>query len=438
MPRPADRFCIPYARMTDAKKTAAQLDCADSLAPFRERFHLPLGPDGRPAIYLCGNSLGPMPTSAADEVDAVMRNWATLGVRGHHEGEHPWLTYHTRFAPSLARLVGADPNEVVAMNTLTVNLHLLLTSFYRPTPTRYRILIETGAFPSDRYAVASQITWHKGAVADALIEVSPSIAGGVWHTDDFITAIDAAGDTLSLVLLPGVQYRNGQALDIAAITAAAHRVGASVGFDLAHAIGNMPLRLHDDGVDFAVWCHYKYLSAGPGAVGGAFVHARHGQRTDMTRFAGWWGHSLTTRFQMGPDFHATPGADGWQLSNPPILSLAPLAASLALFDAAGMSRLRTKSNALDAFARELINHRCDGRVEILTPAEPPSRGCQLSLRVVAGQESGRKTHKRLEALGVICDWREPDVIRLAPMPLYTRFTDVECATRLLAEALEDA
>jgi kynureninase len=422
--------------MTDAVARAIEWDAHDPLSIFRDRFHLPLAPHGVPAIYLCGNSLGPMPKAAQDEVAEVLQSWATRAVRGHHEGDHPWLVYHERFAPSLARLVGASAQEVVAMNTLTVNLHLLLASFYRPTDTRFRILIEAGAFPSDRQAVASQIEWHGRSAADALIEVTPSGPKGAWTTDDFMAAITSAGDTLSVVLLPGVQYRNGQVLDIAALTAAAHGVGALIGFDLAHAIGNVPLNLHADDVDFAMWCHYKYVSAGPGAVGGAFVHERHGLRTDITRLAGWWGHDLASRFQMGPDFRPTPGADGWQLSNPPILSLAPLAASLAIFDEAGMGRIRDKSHALDRFARELIAQRCGERIDIVTPADADARGCQLSLRVVAGREHGRRVFQRLEAMGVIGDWREPDVIRLAPMPLYTRFIDVERATQCLALALD--
>ena len=422
--------------MTNPIARAAQWDAQDPLAAFRDRLLLPLTQQGEPAIYLCGNSLGPMPKAAQDEVAEVLASWSTRGVRGHHEGEHPWLVYHERFAPSLGRLVGASAQEVVAMNTLTVNLHLLLASFYRPTDSRFRILMEAGAFPSDRQALASQIEWHGYSPADALIEVAPTGPKGAWKTDDFIVAMETAGDTLAVVLLPGVQYRNGQVLDIAALTAAAHRVGATIGFDLAHAVGNIPLQLHAHDVDFAMWCHYKYVSGGPGAVGGAFVHERHGTRTDLPRLAGWWGHERSSRFQMGPNFQPTPGADGWQLSNPPILSLAPLAASLAIFDEAGMDRIREKSHALDRFARELIALRCGERIDILTPIDAGSRGCQLSLRVVAGREHGRRVFERLEAMGVIGDWREPDVIRLAPMPLYTRFIDVERATQCLAQALE--
>jgi kynureninase len=414
------------------------LDASDPLGSFRDRFHLPVGPNGDTAIYLCGNSLGPMPKAAADEVQEVLTQWSTLAVRGHHEGSHPWLTFHERFAPPLAKLVGAQSNEVVAMNTLTVNLHLLLTSFYRPAPIRHRVILEAGSFPSDRQAIASHIDWHGYSAENSLIEVQPADERGVWQTEQFISAIEEAGSSLALVLLPGVQYRNGQAFDLRAITRAAHSVGALAGFDLAHAVGNIPLQLHDDDVDFAAWCHYKYMSGGPGAVGGAFVHERHGSRSDLKRFAGWWGHDLATRFRMGPEFCPTPGADGWQLSNPPILSLAPLAASLAMFMEAGMDSLRAKSHALDAFARELIHVRCQDRIDILTPTDPKSRGCQLSLRVAAGRDAGRAAFERLSAAGVIGDWREPDVIRLAPMPLYTRFADVEIATRILSQAVAAA
>lgn len=424
--------------MINPSAEAAQLDAADPLSGLRARFALPTGPDGGPAVYLCGNSLGPMPVGATDEVAEVLQRWGRLGVRAHHEGTHPWLDYHRRFSASLARLVGAMPNEVVAMNSLTVNLHLLLASFYRPTAQRDRILMEVGAFPSDRHAVVSQLVWHGRDPAASLMEIEPREPLGRWQTSDFVDAITAAGNRLALVLLPGVQYRNGQVFDIRAITAAAHRVGAVVGFDLAHAVGNVPLTLHDDGADFAVWCHYKYVSAGPGAVGGAYVHSRHADRAEVPRLAGWWGHDPATRFAMGPEFRAMPGAEGWQVSNPPILSLAPLAAALAIFDDVGMPRLREKSNALDAFARRLIHARCGNRIDILTPEAQTERGCQLSLRVTAGRDRGRLTFERLESLGVIGDWREPDVIRIAPMPLYTSFADVDLAVRHLATALEGA
>lgn len=411
------------------------LDAGDELAPLRQRFLLPRAPDGREALYLCGNSLGPQPAAAAAHVRQVLDAWAALGVRGHHEGDDPWLRYHEQFAPGLAALVGAAPRDVVAMNTLTVNLHLLMVGFYRPTATRHRILIERGAFPSDRHAVVSQLQWHGRSATQSLLEVGAADGGEPLATDALIEAIDTAGDSLALVLLPGVQYLTGQVFDLGRITAAAHRHGASVGWDLAHAIGNVPLALQDDGADFAVWCHYKYLCAGPGAVGGAFVHPRHAMRTDLPRLAGWWGHDLATRFAMGPSHVATPGADGWQLSNPPILSLAPLAASLAVFAEAGMGRLRDKSLRMTALARRLIESRCAAQVRILTPAADAERGCQLSLRLAGGAARGRHVHEALSRDGVICDWREPDVIRLAPAPLYNRFVEVDRAIGLLAAAL---
>ena len=420
--------------MTDVEAEAAAADAADPLAVFRSRFHLPLAADGRPAIYLCGHSLGPMPVDAAARVEEVLAQWAALAVRGHHEGAVPWLEFHRRFAAPLAALVGARPAEVVAMNTLTVNLHLLLVSFYRPTPTRFRILIERDAFPSDRHALVSHLRYHGRASAAALVEVGPRAGEALLRTADLIAAIDAAGDTLALVLLPGVQYRTGQVLDLAAITRAARAHGAATGWDLAHAIGNVPLALHDSGADFAVWCHYKYLCAGPGAVGGAYVHERHAHEHSLPRFAGWWGHEVSTRFDMGPGFVPSAGADGWQVSNPPVLSLAPLAASLALIEAAGPVRLRAKSLALTAFARRLIEARCGDRIEILTPADDAGRGCQLSLRVLDGA-SGQRVYAALTAAGVIGDWRAPDVVRLAPLPLYNTFGEVERATSLLAAAL---
>ena len=418
-----------------ASAEALALDRDDALASFRDRFRVPLAPDGGPAIYLCGNSLGPMPVDAAARVQEVLDLWATLAVRGHHAGPDPWMHFHARFAAPLARLVGAAPGEVVAMNTLTVNLHLLLVSFYRPTRARHRILIERPAFPSDRYAVVSQLRFHGYAPEEALVEVGPRAGEDLLRTEDLVAAIEREGDALALVLLPGVQYLTGQVLDVQAITRAARRNGAVVGWDLAHSIGNVPVELHDSGADFAVWCHYKYLCGGPGAAAGAFVHERHARDSALPRFAGWWGHDAATRFAMGPDFVPMAGAEGWQQSNPPVLALAPLAAALALFDAAGLARLRAKSLALTAFARRLIGARLAGRVTILTPAADHERGCQLSLRLAGGRTVGRHAFESLMSRGVVGDWREPDVIRLAPAPLYNRFAEVERAVALLEAAL---
>jgi kynureninase len=424
------------AALDAATSSAAALDAADALRGFRDRFHLPPGPDGRPAIYFCGNSLGPQPVDAPARVREILDDWARLGVYGHHAGERAWLSYHERFAAPLARLAGATPDEVVLMNTLTVNLHLLMVSFYRPQGVRRRVLIERAAFPSDRYAVVSQLRFHGCAPADALLEVGPRDGEALLRTEDLVEAIERAGDTLALVLLPGVQYLTGQVLDMAAITAAARRAGAAVGWDLAHAIGNVPLRLHDWDADFAVWCSYKYLCGGPGAIAGAFVHARHARDAGLPRLAGWWGHDKGTRFAMGPEFAPIPGAEGWQLSNGPILSMAPLVAALELFDAAGMQRLRSKSLSLTAYARRRLEARCGDRVRVITPADE-FRGCQLSLQVAAGPDAARRTFARLEAAGVVGDWREPDVIRLAPAPLYNTHAEVERCVELLDLALAE-
>ena len=414
---------------------ARALDSADELASLRARFHLPLAADGKPAIYLCGNSLGPQPIGAGAAVQQVMTDWATLAVRGHHEGRAPWLRFHEQFAAPLAELVGAQAHEVVAMNSLTVNLHLMLVSFFRPTASRHRVLIERPAFPSDRHAVVSHLLYHGLEPERSLLEVGPPAGEDLLQTADILAAIETAGESLALVLLPGVQYLTGQVLDGAAITAAARRQGACVGWDLAHAIGNVPLSLHDCGADFAVWCHYKYLCAGPGAVGGAFVHARHGAGRDLPRYAGWWGHDLASRFEMGPHHRPSPGADGWQLSNPPILSLAPLAAALEIYRDADMARLRAKSLRLTAHARLLIEQQCAASVTVLTPVPDAERGCQLSLRIAGGAGAGRRVHAELMHHGVICDWREPDVIRIAPSPLYNSFAELDQAIGLLAAAL---
>jgi kynureninase len=421
--------------MTEASAEARALDQRDVLASFRDRFRLPLAPDGRPAIYLCGNSLGPMPVDAPGRVQEVLEHWATLAVRGHHGGPAPWMHFHERFAAPLGRLVGAAPGEVVAMNTLTVNLHLMLVSFYRPTAARHRILTERSSFPSDRYAVVSQLRFHGYRPAEALLEVGPRAGEELLRTEDIVAAIEREGEALALVLLPGVQYLTGQVLDVAEITRVARRRGAVVGWDLAHAIGNVPVGLHDAGADFAVWCHYKYLCGGPGATAGAFVHERHARDGALPRFAGWWGHDAATRFAMGPDFVPMTGAEGWKLSNPPVLALAPLIAALEAFDAAGMPALRTKSLALTAFARRLIEARLAGRITVITPAGDADRGCQLSLRVAGGPDRGRHAFASLTARGVIGDWREPDVIRLAPAPLYNGFAEVERAVAVLEAAL---
>lgn len=412
---------------------AAALDARDPLAPLAAQFHHPLDPAGRRAIYLCGHSLGLQPRAAAACVERELAVWRERGVLGHHEGENPWVRYHERFAAPLGDLCGAMPTEVVAMNSLTVNLHLMLVSFFRPTPTRTRILIEQSAFPSDRYAVASQLAFHGLEPATHLIEAAPRPGEDCLRTEDLVAAIERNRDHLALVLLPGVQYLTGQCLDVAPIVAAAHAAGARIGLDLAHAIGNTPLRLHDWNADFAVWCSYKYLNGGPGAIGGCFVHERHARRVDLPRFAGWWGHDPQSRFAMPAAFAPIAGAAGWQLSNPPVLAAAPLLASLEIFERAGFQRLREKSLALTAFLRHAIEAALPrGRLEILTPHEPAAHGCQLSVRL---RSDGHRVFRRLAAAGVVADWREPDVLRLAPTPAYNSFGEVRQAVVALAEAL---
>ncbi|SEL03192.1 Kynureninase [Pseudoxanthomonas sp. GM95] len=411
--------------MNDAlsRTYAIALDAADPLRSFRNEFLLPKHKNVDQA-YFCGNSLGLQPRGARKAVEQVLDKWAHEAVEGHFRGQAQWMTYHEQVREPLARIVGALPGEVVAMNTLTANLHFMMVSFYRPTSQRPAILMEAGAFPSDRHAVESQIRFHGFNPDTDLIEVEPDEAEGTISMAAIERAIAQHGHRVALVLWPGLQYRTGQAFDLAEIARLAHAAGAMVGFDLAHAVGNLPLALHDADADFAVWCHYKYLNAGPGAVAGAFVHQRHAQ-ADLPRFAGWWGHEKETRFLMAPEFKPTPGAEGWQLSNPPVLALAPLLASLELVDkAGGMAALRTKSEKLTSFLEELIEARLLDTLEIITPAEPERRGCQLSLRVAGGREQGRELFDYLVSVGVLGDWREPDVIRISPVPLYNSFKDI--------------
>ncbi len=390
----------------------------------RAEFAVPRASDGQELAYFCGNSLGLMPKSAQSEVLSVLQDWAELGVEGHFKAASPWMPYHELLREDLALVVGAKPTEVVAMNTLSVNLHLMLVSFYRPTAHRHKILIEKRAFPSDRYAVESQIRWHGFDPATSLIELAPADGAETLASEQIVAAIREHGESLALLLFPGVQYVTGQAFEIATLTQAAHAVGAIAGFDLAHAIGNLPLALHDSGPDFAVWCSYKYLNAGPGAVAGAFVHERHAN-TDRPRLAGWWGHNVDTRFQMGPEFVATAGADGWQLSNPPILSMAPLRASLRLFRQAGLAALRQRSELLTGMLEEKLKHQFAEQLEIITPSKVGERGAQLSVRVRAGRSAGRDCFAALEHAGVLPDWREPDIIRISPAPLYNNESDVD-------------
>jgi kynureninase len=410
---------------------AAELDCADPLAGFRARFYLPQH-EGRDEIYLCGNSLGLQPRDVERHMREELEDWQRLGVKGHFDGRRPWMPYHEFFAERTARVVGAKPIEVVNMNSLTVNLHLMMTSFYRPTPKRHKIVIERGAFPSDHYAVEAQIRLHGLDPDTSLIELMPNTGRAYIEESDIEALLKAEGESIALLMLPGVQYYSGQAFDMARIVRAGHAAGCVVGFDLAHAVGNLLLKLHDWDADFAVWCNYKYMNAGPGAVAGCFVHERHARAFDRPRLAGWWGHDKQSRFRMGPEFVPMPGAEGWQLSNPPVFGLAPLLASLELFDEAGMDKLRTKSLMLTGYLEFLLREKLSEAVEILTPADPERRGCQLSLQLHAGRHQARRVYERLEEAGVTGDWREPDVIRVAPVPLYNSYTDVFGFVEILA------
>ncbi len=370
---------------------------------YRDRFHIPKRPDGTDVVYLAGNSLGLQPKSTRAYVEQELEDWAKHGVEGHFNARNPWMPYHRLLTAQTARLVGAEESEVVVMNSLTVNLHLLMVSFYRPTTDRYKILIEAGAFPSDRYAVASQLRFHNLDPQAALIEAP-----------DILAAIEQEGHSIALVLVGGVNYATGEYFDLEAITKAAHQQGAIAGFDLAHAAGNVPLHLHDWNADFAAWCSYKYLNGGPGAIAGTFIHERH-HGSALPRFEGWWGHDESTRFQMGPKFEAMRGAEAWQLSNPPILQLAALRASMDIFEEAGIDNLRRQSEALTAY----LEHRLQG-FEIITPHDPARRGAQLSIRV-----RNRNICSQLASEGIIADFREPDILRVAPVPLYNTEEDID-------------
>jgi kynureninase len=415
-------------------EAARARDAADPASARRAEFFFPRTPDGREVTYLCGNSLGLQPRRAAADVAAFMGEWQRLGVLGYHDPGADWLNLHERLAPTAAALVGARPLEAVVMHSLTINLHLLMASFYRPDRERNVILIERGAFPSDRYAVASQIRWHGLEPADALVQVGARPGEPLLRHEDLVAEIRRLGPRLALVLLPGVQYLTGQRLDIAALTAEAQRVGAVAGFDLAHAAGNLPLALHDWNVDFAAWCSYKYLNGGPGATAGAFVHERH-FGSSAPRLAGWWGNDLDTRFEMAEPFRPYRGAAGWQVSNHPLLGMVPLQASFALFAEAGIPGLRARSIQLTGWLESLLDERLGERIEILTPRDPEARGAQLSVRLRGTRGSGRALFDGMLARGLTCDWREPDVIRLAPAPMYNSYEDCWHAVQLIDAAL---
>ncbi|PKL75861.1 MAG: kynureninase [Candidatus Melainabacteria bacterium HGW-Melainabacteria-1] len=418
-------------RYRASREFAQLMDGNDPLREYRARFHIPAGQTRAESLYFCGHSLGLQPRLARDLVNAELDAWEQLAVRAHFEGPHPWKYYHELLTDATARLVGAQPGEVVVMNSLTTNLHLMMVSFYQPTLDRPKILIEANAFPSDRYAVESQLRFHKFDPEHDLMLVQPGPDETGVRTERVLEALAAHGEDIALVLLGGVNYVSGQLLDIRAITRAAHESGCLVGIDLAHAAGNVVLKLHDWDVDFAVWCSYKYLNGGPGSLGGCFVHQRHAD-TDRPRFAGWWGHDQQSRFLMPDAFRPEVGAEGWQLSNPAILALAAQRAAMQIFDEVPMESLRAKSRLLTGYLEFLLDQLADPRLQQITPRDPIQRGCQLSLRV---EGADRSLHRTLMARDVICDWREPDILRLAPVPLYNSFLDVFEAVEILKAGL---
>lgn len=418
---------------------AVKMDEQHALYHFREKFYIPKQENGEDVLYFTGNSLGLQPKTTRNYIEQELKDWETFGVEGHFHAKNPWMPYHEFLTNFMAEVVGAKPIETVVMNSLTVNLHLLMVSFYRPTEKRYKIIIEKGAFPSDQYAVQSQIRFHqKSKVAGQksnnwLIELEPRENETTLRTEDILQTIRENGDEISLILLGGVNYYTGQAFDFEAITAAGHEVGAIVGFDLAHAAGNLELKLHDWNVDFAAWCSYKYLNSGPGGIAGVFIHENHVRNTDLPRFAGWWGHDKETRFLMRDEFIPMKTAEGWQLSNPPIFQMASLRASLEIFHEAGMKNLREKSIKLTNYLEFLLSEIKDERIEIITPSNSKDRGCQLSIRV---KNSDKNLFKAISEKGVIADWREPDVIRVAPVPLYNSFLDVWKFVEILKDCLK--
>ncbi len=409
------------------------MDAADPLRGFRNEFYLPTCDDGRSQIYFVGNSLGLQPIKTAELLNEELENWRRFGVRGHFLGRFPWMPYHEFLTSTMAFLIGARDEEVVMMNSLTTNLHLMMATFYRPSGKKRKIMIEGHAFPSDHYAVESQIRWHGLEPSDAMLVLQPELGRETLSMDRICEIIAAEADELALVILPGVQYYTGQVFDIARLTEVAHQHKVLIGFDLAHAAGNLRMQLHDWGPDFAVWCSYKYLNGGPGSVGGCFVHKRHVTNPDLPRLAGWWGHNKQTRFRMGNQFEPIPTAEGWQLSNPPILSLAAIRASLDVFRrAGGMEPLTEKSRAMNQLFRHLLSEKLAGKIEILTPE---NGGCQLSLKVIDQKVPGNSVKEQLDLSGIETDWREPNVIRAAPVPLYNQFQEVESFVNRLAEIL---
>ena len=411
---------------------AKQLDQEDSLSYLRKEFHIPTDKQGNEWLYFTGNSLGLQPKITQKYIQQELDDWANYGVEGHFEAQNPWLSYHEFLTDNMAKIVGAKPIEVVVMNTLTTNLHLLMASFYQPTKTKYKILIESDAFPSDRYAVQSQLEFHGFDAKDGLVEWKPRTGEKLLRIEDLEKILDEQGDDIALLLIGGVNYYTGQYLDIRKIGKLGHAKNCMVGIDLAHGAGNIQPNLHDSNVDFAAWCTYKYLNSGPGSLAGLFVHERHANRKDLPRFAGWWNHNKETRFNMRQPFDVMSGAEGWQLSNPPILSMAAIRASLDMFAKVGMKALREKSEKLTGFFEYLINQIDSDQIQIITPSNPKERGCQLSIQV---KNADKSLHKKLTENNIITDWREPDVIRCAPVPMYTNFEDVHRMVEVLKSLL---
>lgn len=400
---------------------AKEQDQKDPLNRFREKFHIPKDNQGQDIIYFCGNSLGLQPKDTQKYIQEELDDWAKLGVEGHTEAKHPWMPYHEFLSNAMAKIVGASPQEVVMMNTLTTNLHLLMVSFYQPTKTKYKIIIESDAFPSDKYAVESQLDFHGFDKKEGLILWKPRQGEELCRFEDLEKIMETKGDEVALILIGTTNYYTGQSFPIKKITELGHKHKCIVGFDLAHGAGNIQPNLHENGPDFAVWCSYKYLNSGPGSLGGLFVHERHANNPKLKRFTGWWGHNKKTRFNMRQEFDVLAGAEGWQLSNPPILSMAAIRASLDIFEEAGFENILAKQKKLTGFLEFLLHDIKNDRISIITPKNPEERGCQLSLAV---KNADRSLHDKLTKAGVISDWREPDVIRVAPAPLYNSFEDV--------------
>jgi kynureninase len=411
---------------------AKEQDQNDELSIYRHQFHIPKDKLGNEWIYMTGNSLGLQPKLTKKYVNQELEDWANLGVEGHFDAKNPWLHYHEYLTESMAKVVGAKPIEVVVMNTLTTNLHLMMVSFYKPTKTRYKILIESDAFPSDKYAVESQLRHHGIDDKDGLVLWKPRKGEALLNYEDLESILETQGHDIALIIIGGLNYYTGQFFNLKHITDLGHKHGCNVGFDCAHGAGNVELNLHDSGADFAVWCTYKYLNAGPGSLGGCFVHERHAHKKNLNRFTGWWSHNKETRFNMRDEFNQLPGAEGWQLSNPPILSMAAIKASLDLFNDVGIDKLTAKSKKLTGYFEFLLNELGNDIISIISPSNPNERGCQLSIQV---KNADKTLHNKLTEVGIISDWREPDVIRCAPVPFYNSFEDVYRLVKHLSLAL---